>query len=98
MEALNKAKDRNIITKYGKLKGWDICNNLGLPSFGDVYILSDYIDTNNPQIREIFGDEPLLCRTDAPIGQGNKLIRGRDVKLDDINEYLEEVKNVQKME
>ena len=92
MEALNKAKDRNIITKYGKLKGWDICNGLGLPSFGDVYVLSDYIDTKNPQIREIFGEEPLLCRTDAPIGQGNKLIRGRDVKLGDINEYLREIK------
>lgn len=92
MDALIKAKDRDIISKYGKLKGWDVCNSLGLQSFGEVYILSDYIDTNNPQIREIFGEEPLLCRTDAPIGQGYKMIRGRDVKLDDINGYLEEVK------
>ena len=55
MDALIKAKDRDIISKYGKLKGWDVCNSLGLQSFGEVYILSDYIDTNNPQIREIFG-------------------------------------------
>lgn len=92
MEALKKATDKNEITKYGKLKGWDICNSLGLPSFGDVYILSDYIDIANPNIRQIFGEEPLLCRTDAPIGQGYKLIRGRDVRLDDINDYLREVK------
>ena len=88
MEALKKAIDKNEITKYGKLKGWDICNSLRLPSFGDVYILSDYIDIANPNIRQIFGEEPLLCRTDAPIGQGYKLIRGRDVRLDDINDYL----------
>lgn len=92
MKALIKAKDRDIISKYGKLKGWDVCNSLGLQSFGNVYILSDYIDTNNAKIREIFGEEPLLCRTDAPIGQGYKMIRGRDVKLDDINDYLTEVK------
>lgn len=92
MEALKKAIDKNEIIKYGKLKGWNICNSLGLPSFGDVYILSDYIDIANPNIRQIFGEEPLLCRTDAPIGQGYKLIRGRDVRLDDINDYLREVK------
>lgn len=92
MIALTKAKDRNLISKYGKLKGWDICNSLGLPSFGDVYILSDYIDEKDPKIKEIFGQEPLLCRTDAPIGQGYKMIRGRDVKLDNINDYLSEVK------
>ena len=74
MDALIKAKDRDIISKYGKLKGWDVCNSLGLQSFGEVYILSDYINTNNPQIRKIFGEEPLLCRTDAPIGQGYKMI------------------------
>lgn len=96
MKSLTKAKDRDVISKYGKLKGWDICNSLGLPSFGDVYILSDYIDTSNPKIREIFGQEPLLCRTDAPIGQGNKMIRGRDVKLDNINNYLSEVKKCSK--
>lgn len=92
MEALKKAIDKSQINKYGKLKGWDICNSLGLPSFGDVYILSDYINVDAPEIRQIFGDGPLLCRTDAPIGQGYKLIRGRDVRLDDINEYLREVK------
>lgn len=43
MEALKKAIDKNEITKCGKLKVWDICNSLGLPSFDDVYILSDYI-------------------------------------------------------
>lgn len=96
MKSLTKAKDRDVISKYGKLKGWDICNSLGLPSFGDVYILSDYIDTSNPKIREIFGQEPLLCRTDAPIGQGYKMIRGRDVKLDNINNYLSEVKKCSK--
>lgn len=37
---------------------------------------------------QIFGEEPLLWRTDAPIGQGYKLIRGRDVRLDNINDYL----------
>ena len=67
MEALKKAIDKNQIVKYGKLKGWDICNSLGLPSLGDVYILSDYIDVNSPKIRQLFEDEPLLCRTDAPI-------------------------------
>ena len=92
MEALKKAIDKNQIIKYGKLKGWDICNALKLPSFGDVYILSDYINVKDSKIRQIFGDEPLLCRTDAPIGQGYKLIRGRDVKLENINEYLKEVK------
>lgn len=92
MRSLIKTEDREIISRYGKLKGWDICNSLGLQSFGDVYILRDYIDTNNPKIREIFGEEPLLCRTDAPIGQGYKMIRGRDVKLDDINNYLKEIK------
>lgn len=92
MRSLIKAEDRGIISKYGKLKGWDICNSLGLQSFGDVYILRDYIDTNNPKIRELFGEEPLLCRTDAPIGQGYKMIRGRDVKIEDINNYLKEVK------
>lgn len=96
MESLIKAKDRDVISKYGKLKGWDICNSLNLPSFGDVYILSDYIDANNPKIKEIFGQEPLLCRTDAPIGQGYKMIRGRDVKLDNINNYLSEVKKCSK--
>ncbi len=96
MESLTKAKDRDVISKYGKLKGWDICNSLGLPSFGDVYILSDYIDVNNPKIKELFGQEPLLCRTDAPIGQGYKMIRGRDVKLDNINSYLSEVKKCSK--
>lgn len=96
MGVLTKAKDRDVISKYGKLKGWDICNSLGLPSFGDVYILSDYIDTSNPKIKEIFGQEPLLCRTDAPIGQGYKMIRGRDVKLDNINNYLSEVKKCSK--
>lgn len=96
MESLTKAKDRDVISKYGKLKGWDICNSLGLPSFGDVYILSDYIDTSNPKIKEIFGQEPLLCRTDAPIGQDYKMIRGRDVKLDNINNYLSEVKKCSK--
>lgn len=96
MGVLTKAKDRDVISKYGKLKGWDICNSLGLPSFADVYILSDYIDTNNPKIKEIFGQEPLLCRTDAPIGQGYKMIRGRDVKLDNINNYLSEVKKCSK--
>ncbi len=92
MESLIEAKDKEMISKYGKLKGWDVCNRLGLQSFGDVYILRDYIDINNSKIRDIFGDEPLLCRTDAPIGQGYKMIRGRDVKLDDINNYLKEVK------
>ena len=96
MESLTKAKDRDVISKYGKLKGWDICNSLGLPSFGDVYILSDYIYVNNPKINELFGQEPLLCRTDAPIGQGYKMIRGRDVKLDNINSYLSEVKKCSK--
>lgn len=96
MESLTKAKDRDVISKYGKLKGWDICNSLGLPSFGDVYILSDYIDVNNLKIKELFGQEPLLCRTDAPIGQGYKMIRGRDVKLDNINSYLSEVKKCSK--
>ena len=96
MESLTKAKDRDVISKYGKLKGWDICNSLGLPSFGDVYILSNYIDTSNPKVKEIFGQEPLLCRTDAPIGQGYKMIRGRDVKLDNINNYLSEVKKCSK--
>ena len=96
MESLIKVKDRDVISKYGKLKGWDICNSLGLPSFGDVYILSDFIDTSNPKIKEIFGQEPLLCRTDAPIGQGYKMIRGRDVKLDNINNYLSEVKKCSK--
>ena len=96
MIALIKAKDKDVISKYGKLKGWDICNSLELPSFGDVYILSDYIDENNPEIKEIFGQEPLLCRTDAPIGQGYKMIRGRDVKLVDINNYLSEVKKCSK--
>lgn len=96
MGALTKAKDRDVISKYGKLKGWDICNSFGLPSFGDMYILSDYIDVNNPKIKEIFGQEPLLCRTDAPIGQGYKMIRGRDVKLDNINDYLSEVKKCSK--
>ena len=92
MESLIKANDRKIISRYGKLKGWDVCNSLGLQSFGDVYVLRDYIDTSSPKIRQMFGEEPLLCRTDAPIGQGYKLIRGRDVKLDDINDYLKEVK------
>ena len=92
MESLIEAKDKEMISKYGKLKGWDVCNSLGLQSFGDVYILRDYIDINNSKIRDIFGDELLLCRTDAPIGQGYKMIRGRDVKLDDINNYLKEVK------
>ena len=93
MEALIKANDRKIISRYGKLKGWDICNSLGLQSFGNVYVLRDYIDISSPKIRQMFGEEPLLCRTDAPIGQGYKLIRGRDVKLDDINDYLKEVKD-----
>ena len=92
MDALIKARDRSIISRYGKLKGWDICNSLGLQSFGDVYILNNYIDTQDVRIREIFGEEPLLCRTDAPIGQGYKMIRGRDVKLDNLNNYLAEVK------
>lgn len=96
MEALIKANDRKIISRYGKLKGWDICNSLGLQSFGNVYVLRDYIDISSPKIRQMFGEEPLLCRTDAPIGQGYKLIRGRDVKLDDINDYLEEVKECTK--
>lgn len=96
MEALTRATDRSVISKYGKLKGWDVCNSLGLQSFGDVYILSDYINTDDSQIREIFGEEPLLCRTDAPIGQGYKMIRGRDVKLDNINDYLAEVKECNK--
>ena len=96
MESLTKAEDRDVISKYGKLKGWDICNSLGLPSFGDVYILSYNIDVNNPKIKELFGQEPLLCRTDAPIGQGYKMIRGRDVKLDNINSYLSEVKKCSK--
>lgn len=34
MGSLTKAEDRDVISKYGKLKGWDICNSLGLPSFG----------------------------------------------------------------
>ena len=55
MEALRKAIDKDEIAKYGKLKGWDICNILGLPSFGDVYILSDYIYITNSNIRKIFG-------------------------------------------
>lgn len=96
MESLTKATDRDVISKYGKLKGWDICNSLELPSFGDVYILSDYIDADNPKIKELFGQDPLLCRTDAPIGQGYKMIRGRDVKLDNINNYLSEVKKCSK--
>ena len=41
MRSLIKAEDREIISKYGKLKGWDICNSLGLQSFGDVYILRE---------------------------------------------------------
>ncbi len=60
MIALTKAKDRNLISKYGKLKGWDICNSLGLPSFGDVYILSDYIDEKDPKIKEIFGIDKII--------------------------------------
>lgn len=92
MKPLKKVTDKNEIIKYGKLKGWNICNSLGLPSFGDVYIMSDYIDITDFKIRKIFGEDPLLCRTDAPIGQGYKLIRGIDVKLDGINDYLKEVK------
>ncbi|NLC88317.1 MAG: hypothetical protein GX682_06115 [Clostridiaceae bacterium] len=92
MNALIKAEDREQISKYGKLKGWDICNSLGLQSFGNVYIMNDYIDIEDQKIKEIFGEEPLLCRTDAPIGQGYKMIRGRDVKLKDINNYMKEVK------
>ena len=47
MEALIKANDRKIISRYGKLKGWDVCNSLGLQSCGDVYVLRDYIDASS---------------------------------------------------
>lgn len=96
MESLIKGDSIDFLCKYGKLKGWDICNKLGLKSFQAPYIVNDFLNVEDIELKKKFGEEPLLCRPDFPIGIGYKKIRGRDVKLKDINGYISEVKKESK--
>lgn len=79
-------------SSYGKVNGWVLCKKLGLPTFSKLYMVKDYIDVCEDSILSTFGKSPLLCRTDAPWGHGNKLPRGRNVTVMQINNFLKEIK------
>lgn len=75
---------------YGKLQGWILCKKMKIQTFHYMFLMTDYIDPLRIQYFE--KDEVLLCRADAPISQGNKLISGRNLKVDQLNAYLSEIK------
>lgn len=89
---LNITEENDYVKLYGKINGWALCRQLGLPTFSKMYVISDYIDESDETLLDIFGTAPLLCRTDAPWGYGNSLPRGRNITIFQINSFLEKVK------
>lgn len=85
-------ENNDYVNTYGKVNGWALCKKLGLPTFSQMYIISDYIDESDATLADAFGTDPLLCRTDAPWGYGNMLPRGRNITIFQINNFLKEIK------
>ena len=89
---MNRIEDQAQFMKYGKYKGWSLCKKFHLPAIDRVFVINHSISENDVTLRKILGKEPLLCRPDAPVGHGNNLIRGRDVRFDELNSFYNEVK------
>lgn len=81
------------LKNYGKLNGWWLCSRYSLPTFTELYIVVGEINPFDNELLQIFGETPLLCRTDAPFGKGASLPRGRNLSINNINEFLLELKS-----
>lgn len=81
-----------LVGCYGKLTGWLMCQQFDLPTWPEMYIIDGPIDVTSPDIIKIFGNEKLVCRADAPFGQGNTLPQGCNLNIYEINNYLKEIR------
>ena len=82
----------DLSKKYGKLNGYLLANEFDLATSKKGFLVfNELMDFSffNKNKNEIF-----LCRTDAPLGYGNLLPRGRDLKCHEINSFLNELKSI----
>jgi hypothetical protein len=73
---------------YGKVSGVLRAAALGLPSSRKGFVV-EHPDDDLSMIAENDAYRIVLCRPDAPMGQGNQLPRGRDLGLLSISSYLQ---------
>jgi hypothetical protein len=76
---------------YGKLNGFLLADELGLTSTKKGVIV--FTDTKGSLI-DNDSETVFLCRTDAPLGYGRLMPRGRDLRQNEIKPFLDELKSI----
>lgn len=80
--------------EYGKLSGWYLGKCIGLNMVEPLFIMDKKIEkVEKEQIFAKLNSSYLLCRPDKPILSKTYLPEGKDVALEDINDYFCEVRS-----
>jgi hypothetical protein len=79
---------------YGKIKGYLLSTEYDLPSSKKGFIIHERI--SKELVKKLNDEDIYLCRADAPYGYGKYLPRGKDLKLNNINIYINEIKRISK--
>lgn len=82
-----------LYSEYEKLSGYMMCKLCELNTFKKMYIVKDYINEDDMEKFDELGGRLLMCRSDAPFGHRSKLLRGRDLYINQLNSYLKELRN-----
>ena len=77
---------------FGKVAGFLRAHSFGLPTSRRGFILDDVDEALLSPSFPGETEDLFLCRPDAPIGRGNQLPRGRDIRLREAPDLLREIR------
>lgn len=75
------------IKKYGRLYGWYLANKLNLPTQKECYLITNMQDIKSCY-QDVSGVDMLYCRGDAPWGEGNNLLRSKDLLPEELEDFF----------
>ena len=81
-----------LYERYEKLNGYFWCKICSLNTFNKMYLMEDYINENDIKKHIEINNKLLMCRSDAPFGYRLNLLRGRDLYLHQLNQFLAELR------
>lgn len=85
-ELEQNSKVMEYIKKYGRLNGWYLTNKMHLPTQQECFIIENIQDIKDC-FHHIDRTEILYCRADSPWGKGNKLLRSKDIFLEELEGF-----------
>ena len=93
LEIEHSSKAMSYVNRYGRLNGWYLANKMNLPTQNECFIIADIQDIKDC-FHHISREEMLYCRADSPWGKGNKLLRSRDIFLEELEGFYLSCKEI----